>query len=242
MPELGAVERRYQDRPSLAAGVAARIAETLMSALAVRPRASLILPGGTTPGPVFDRLSTADLDWSRVDVTLSDERWVAPNHADSNERLVGERLLRNKAAMARLISLYRALPKPSAALAEIGLALGAMTRPFDVALLGLGADGHFASLFPGRPELSAGLDREAKAQVIALDEPANGHPRISLSLAALLNTRLILVLFQGMDKYAVLETAKSAGSSLDLPIRALLDQDMTPVEAHPREISSQAST
>ena len=231
-PAAMATECRYDDRAALAVGVATRIAVALEAALEQRERASLVVPGGTTPGPVFDELALTPIAWSHVDVTLSDERWLPADHAESNERLVRHRLLHARAASAHFGGLYRRRPKPSDAAAEIEAALDKMARPFDVVLLGMGGDGHFASLFPGRPELPAGLDRSSPAQVIALDAPANGHPRVSLSLSAILNAELILVLFQGMEKHAVLETAKTPGSALELPIRALLNQDAAPVEVH----------
>ncbi len=229
---MGVIEWRAPDRTSLAVAVAARLAELLQAALASRPRAALVVPGGTTPGPVFDRLSQADLDWSRVDITLSDERWLPPDHVASNEHLLRERLLRNRAAAAHLVGLYSARPRPSAAVAEVERALAVMTRPFDAVLLGMGDDGHFASLFPGLAETATGLDPQGKAMAIALDAPVNGQPRISLSLAALLNARHILVLFHGADKHAVFEAAQAAGPASELPIRALLRQTTTPVEIH----------
>lgn len=229
---MGPVEWRAPDRPSLAIAVAARLSELLQAALASRPRAALVVPGGTTPGPVFDLLSQADLAWSRVDITLSDERWLAPDQAGSNEHLLRERLLRNKAAAAHLVGLYRSVPAPSAARVAVEQALAGLSHPFAAVLLGMGDDGHFASLFPGRPETASGLDPKGKAQAIALDAPVNGHPRISLSLASLLNARHILVLFQGAEKHAVLEAAKAAGPASAMPIRALLRQTTTPVEIH----------
>jgi 6-phosphogluconolactonase len=231
-PATMATECRYDDRAALAVGVATRVAVALEAALEHRERASLVVPGGTTPGPIFDELALTPIAWSHVDVTLSDERWVPADHAESNERLVRHRLLHARAASAHLIGLHRPRPKPSDALPEIEATLGKIGRPFDVVLLGMGSDGHFASLFPGRQELQAGLDRTNSAQVIALDAPANGHPRVSLSLSAILNAQLILVLFQGMEKHAVLESAKTPESALDLPIRALLNQDVAPVEVH----------
>jgi 6-phosphogluconolactonase len=231
-PAAMVTECRYDDRAALAVGVAARIAMMLEAALERRERASLVVPGGTTPGPIFDELALTPIAWSHVDVTLSDERWVPVDHAESNERLVRHRLLHARAASAHLIGLHRAHPKPSDALSEVEADLNKMARPFDVVLLGMGGDGHFASLFPGRPELQVGLDRSTRTKIIALDAPANGRPRLSLGLSAILNARLILVLFQGMDKHAVLETAKTPGSALELPIRALLNQDAAPVEVH----------
>lgn len=225
-------EIRHPDAAALAAGVAAVITDDLNAALRSRMRASLVVPGGSTPGPVFDLLAVADLDWARVDITLSDERWVPATHADSNEAMVRARLLQGRAAAARLLGLYRSCARPSDAVAEIELALRAIARPFDVVLLGLGDDGHFASLFPSRPELHAALDAGASQAAVALDAPAQGWPRLSLTMSALCNTRRLLLGFRGERKHAVLQRALEPGPVDALPVRALLQQALAPLEVH----------
>lgn len=225
-------EIRHPDAAAFAAGVAAVIADHLRMALDSRARASMVVPGGSTPGPVFDLLAGADLDWARVDVTLSDERWVPATHADSNESLVRARLLQGRAAAARLLGLYRSCARPSDAVAEVEQALHAIARPFDVVLLGLGDDGHFASLFPSRPELLAALDPGAPRGVVALDAPAQGRPRVSLTMSALCNTRRLLLGFRGERKHAVLQRALEPGPVDELPVRALLQQARAPLEVH----------
>ena len=115
-------EVRYADRAAFAAGVAETIARALQAALRERARASLVVPGGSTPGPVFDCLAGMELDWARVDITLSDERWVPSSDADSNQALVSRRLLRDRAVAATLLGLYRAQVLPSAAVGNLPVA------------------------------------------------------------------------------------------------------------------------
>ncbi len=225
-------ERRYADGPAFAAGIAATIAGSLRASLLRRDRASLVVPGGSTPGAVFDQLAQADIDWARVDITLSDERWVPSTHADSNEAMVRARLLTGRAALARFQGLYRPRPRPADAVAEIAGALQAITLPFDVVLLGVGEDGHFASLFPSRPELATALDMGSRDLVVAVDAPALGPSRISLTLPALCNARRVMLAVRGERKRVMLREAFESGPVELLPVRALLRQRAAPVELH----------
>lgn len=225
-------EREYADGPAFAAGIAGTIADSLRASLMRRDRASLVVPGGSTPGAVFDQLAQADIDWARVDVTLSDERWVPSTHADSNEAMVRARLLAGRAASARFHGLYRPRPRPADAVAEIASALQVFPLPFDVVLLGVGDDGHFASLFPSRPELATALDMRSHDLVVAVDVPALGQPRVSLTLPALCNSRRVMLAARGERKRAVLRAALEPGPVEWLPVRALLRQSAVPVELH----------
>lgn len=208
------------DRISWANRAADKIADMLEESIASRGAASLVVAGGTTPQPIFDRLSMKHLDWPKVHVGLTDERWVRSTHVDSNEHLVRHALLRNQASGAQLHPLYSAKPRPSAGLAEAERAINAMPRPFDVVLLGMGTDGHFASLFPGLPETRAGLDLHSPALCVAVDKPQNGYARLSLTLTALLHTRLILVAISGRPKRQV--ALQALAGTTDAPIAALL--------------------
>lgn len=202
----------------LAEAAASAIARQLREALRTRGRASLVATGGRSPGPVYDRLREADLDWARVIVTLSDERCVAADAPEANQRLVRERLLTGPAARAHLIPLWPA-PEPAALAALI---------PFDAVMLGMGEDGHMASLIPGDPGLAAGLDPAGEALIAEVPAGLGAPPvaRITLTLKALLASRAIFLLIAGAAKRAVAERAL-AGE--DLPVRALLSQTATPV-------------
>lgn len=208
------------DRISWADRAADTIAELLDASIASRSAASLVVAGGTTPQPIFDRLSTMHLDWPKVHVCLTDERWVRSTHVDSNEHLVRHALLRNQASVAQFHSLYSNKSRPSAGLAEAERSINSMPRPFDVVLLGMGTDGHFASLFPGLPETRVGLDLHSPALCVAIDRPQSGYARLSLTITALLYARLILVAISGRPKRTVALQALAGGA--ETPIAALL--------------------
>lgn len=208
----------YASAEHLAVAAAQGVAGQLSGALERRGRASLAATGGRAPGPVYDLLSRADLDWSRVSVTLSDERCVAAEDPRANARLVIERLLTGKAAQAHFLPLW---PRPDPA------ALRALL-PFDAVMLGMGEDGHIASLIPGSPNLAQGLDPAGAA--LMLDTPAGlGSPplaRVTLTLSALLQARAIFLLIAGAAKRAAIAAALGGA---DLPVRGLLDQARAPV-------------
>ena len=208
------------DRASWANKAADKIAELLDDSIASRGAASLVVAGGTTPQPIFDRLSQLHLDWPKVHVGLTDERWVRPNHPQSNEYLVRHSLLRNQAKSARFHPLYRDTPRPSAAVAAAERSINSMPRPLDVVLLGMGTDGHFASLFPGLPETKVGLDLHNPALCVAVDKQQNGFARLSLTISALLHARLILVAISGRPKRTI--ALQALAGNADTPIATLL--------------------
>jgi len=208
------------DRTSWANKAATQISELLTESIASRGTASLVVAGGSTPQPIFNRLSQMHLDWAKVHVGLTDERWVRATHTDSNEHLVRHALLRSQASVAQFHPLYSNTPRPSAGLAEAEHSINAMPRPFDVVLLGMGTDGHFASLFPGLPETKAGLDLHSPALCVAVDKPQSGYARLSLTITALLYARLILVAISGRPKRTV--ALQALAGSADTPIATLL--------------------
>jgi 6-phosphogluconolactonase len=222
---------RHATIDAFAQAVADRIGRQLRQGLDDHGTASIAVPGGSTPGPIFNALSKIQLSWQQIAVTLTDERWVPASDPSSNEALVRQQLLQGPAAQARLIGLYDASPKPSLGIANAETALRQLSLPLDAVLLGMGGDGHFASLFPGLPKLAEGLNPDSAITCIASDAPINGQPRLSLSLGFLLRSRVILLAIRGTDKLAVIERAKTAAAS-ELPIAAILRQDRVPVEIH----------
>jgi 6-phosphogluconolactonase len=208
----------YADASEASRAAAEAIADWLVAGLAEDDRASFVATGGSTPGEVYDLLSTLPLPWEHVSVTLSDERWVAPDSPESNERLLRERLLVGEAAQANFVPLW----SDAANVAEAADAADPMVAdlaPFDVVLLGMGEDGHIASLFPGNASLEHGLDLAGGDLVIPVPkgEPAPPQDRLSLTLYALRQSYLILVLIRGETKRRVIEEGEG------LPIHALLD-------------------
>jgi len=212
--------QEYADRDMLMLALAGKIASELGQALRQQDRASLCVPGGTTPGPVFDMLSAVDLDWARVSVFLNDERWVPEDNPRSNTRLLRQHLLQGKAAAAILVPLYAPTESPEQALAE--LSEGLMPHlPISVLLLGMGADMHTASLFPGADRLEEALSDSAPV-LMALRADAAGEPRITLSARVLRAAMNIHLVITGSDKRAALEKAATL-SPLQAPVRCLLD-------------------
>lgn len=227
----GPVLHRGADAGQQAQELAGLIAGQLRGALAFQARATLIVSGGRTPVAMWQTLSQQPLDWSRVDITLADERWVPPDHAASNEALVRQHLLQGLAAGAHWVPLYNGAATPQAALPALeALLADSVTWPADVVVLGMGADGHTASWFPGQ-ELP-GDDRLCMA-VAAPSAPNVTEPRVSLTPRALLGAKCLLVHAQGHDKEAVLSqalsssddaagTANAKALALSLPIRRAL--------------------
>ncbi|WP_300066380.1 6-phosphogluconolactonase [uncultured Ruegeria sp.] len=197
----------YADRDMLAINVANQLAGELEAALLHDETVALAVPGGTTPGPVFDVLCAADLEWDRVRVLPTDERCVPANHERSNERLIRDRLLTNRASVAQYVPLYVPGTDPDAALPEIE-SLIAPILPLSVLVLGMGEDMHTASLFPGMDGLEAALDSHAPTLAVARTE-VQPEPRITLSAPVLdgaLSKHLIIF---GAAKREALERAMS---------------------------------
>ncbi len=205
----------YPDCDMMFIDLANKLAGELENALFHKERVSLAVPGGTTPGPVFDELCAADLDWSRVDVILTDERQVPPDHDRSNERLLRERLFVSRAEAA---SFVRLVPEDDDASQEVER-LSALL-PIDVLVLGMGADMHTASLFPGSPDLPSALDRSAPP-IMAVAASEGLENRITLTAPVLSSAISTHVLIRGDDKKAALEKAQASGL-LEAPIKVVL--------------------
>ncbi len=213
---------RYFDPVSLAADLARRLADDLRAASRAEGQASLVVSGGQTPVPLFSRLAAQDLAWERVWITLADERWVDVTDPASNEALVRQHLLQGGAARARFVGLKNRAPTPEEGQAAAEQALSLIPRPFTAVILGLGEDGHTASLFPQAPGIAAALDPQNRAACVAVRPPAAAHPRLSLTLSALAASRQVILHFTGALKWAVLEQALQPGLATALPIRAVL--------------------
>jgi 6-phosphogluconolactonase len=218
----GPHEVRYADRATLATALASSIATNLNYAIEARGTAGLVVSGGSTPMPLFQDLARKDIPWENVVVTLADERWVPADHEDSNERLVRTQLLTANAAAARFVGLFNEAATPEEGCAATERALVDLPHPIDVLVLGMGGDGHTASLFRGAHELAAALDLENPHRCLAVRPHAAPHPRLSLSLKALLASRRIVLHITGEEKWEVYRQALAEGPVEELPIRAVL--------------------
>jgi 6-phosphogluconolactonase len=221
---------RFADQEALAQTLAEQIATSLSAAIAARGMASLVVSGGNSPIKLFAALSKKLLDWSRICVALADERWVDVSDAGSNERLVRNELLKNQAASARFLGLKNGAPTPDIGAVSAWETFARVPRPFDTVVLGMGDDGHTASLFPKSPNLPSALNAAAAAGCVGMWAPVVPHPRLSLNLSALLDARRVVVLINGEEKWRTYVTANEIGPVEDMPVRAVLHQTRTPVE------------
>lgn len=211
----------YDSRAKLAEALAAGVAATLAGGIATRGSATLAVSGGSTPALFFEHLSRAEIDWERVTVTLVDERCVPPDHERSNFRLVREKLARNAASKARLVPLHdgsEALGEAEEA-AEDSIAL---LGPLDAAVLGMGADGHTASFFPGGDRLEEALDPASPRHVVSMRAPGAGEPRLTMTLRTLLQAHFLALHIEGEEKRAVLGRTRLDGPETEMPVRAVL--------------------
>lgn len=215
--------QRFTTVDEAAGALAVQVVKALHGGLSQRAAASLAVPGGRTPVPLFHALRSAELDWKRVGVTLTDERWVAADHEASNAALVQRELLQGSAAGARFVPLQDGSTSAEGALERVWQSLASLPRPFDAVVLGMGDDGHFASLFPQSPGLSAALDPMQPPACVAMRAPVEPTSRISLNLAALLQTRRLFLFITGMRKRDLL-LAAARRAEPPLPVAALLSQ------------------
>jgi 6-phosphogluconolactonase len=223
-------EHRFPDANALARALAGEIQVDLQEAIAARGSASMVVSGGRTPVTLFNQLANESLAWDKVWVTLADERWVDVHDTASNERLVRAELLQKRAQAAQFVGLKNAAETPEAGAEWTWRALSRLTRPFDVVLLGMGDDGHTASLFPNNAQLAQALDTSKPPACIAMQAPVSPQARLSLNLNALLDSRRIVLHIQGEGKWAVYQAAKQRGATAEMPVRAVLHQQEVPVD------------
>lgn len=216
----------------LAALLAVHVAQRLREAIGARGHAVFAVSGGKSPVAMFERLREQPLEWHRVSVLLVDERCVPHDHPESNTALVRTHLLRGAAAAARFVPFFERLPPVLDDAALIALADGANHRlatlpwPMDMAVLGMGEDGHTASIFPGAPGLARALHGSGP---VTWQRPAEApHPRLTLTLPALLTTRELALSISGASKLAVYQQARLAADE-SLPVSLVLNQHLTPV-------------
>lgn len=207
-------------RETLARQLAGAVADALRQDLDEQPRALLVVSGGSTPVPFFQALAQSELPWSRIDVTLADERWVAEDADDSNARLVREHLLQGPAAAANFVPLTSADPTPEQGVAAVAERLAGLAWPASVVILGMGGDGHTASLFPDSRELDLALS--TAEPLVAVRTPSQPQARITLSADRLHQARRHLLHITGDDKRTVLGRALVGDDIRELPIRAFL--------------------
>lgn len=219
--------RKFETSPELNDEFAPEIAAKLQAGIDQNGRASLLVSGGSTPRPMFAKLSEIDIEWDKVDIALVDDRWVDLDDAASNEKMANEALLINKAASANFIGMKTDSTDAFSAEEEVTAKLANITKPFDVVILGMGEDGHTASIFPCCAQLDEALTTD---KLLMATEPTTApHQRMTWTKSALLNSKQLYLHLVGESKEAVLNQVIDKGDVKLAPICAFLNQSDVPM-------------
>ena len=211
----------FKNPATMAEGLAINVAAQLNQAIAEQGVATLVVSGGRSPVAFFESLVKQPVDWSKVVVSLADERWVPVEHADSNAGLLKKHLLQGPAAKARFVGLYNAAATVERAALEADQGLAELP-PIDVLILGMGDDGHTASLFPNSPNLNEALQLDNPRRCWAMLAPTVPHQRLSMSRSLLASAKHKVLSIQGQSKLNTLNEALGGTDVAALPIRAFL--------------------
>ncbi|EJF78243.1 6-phosphogluconolactonase [Bartonella birtlesii] len=212
----------FETPTTLALALADRVAAELSIAVLERKRAILAVSGGKTPELFFHYLSKADIDWQNIIITLVDERFVPTHHERSNEYMVQRYLLQNFATKARFVGLYHKALTVELAAFSAASRINNLPKPFDVIILGMGIDGHTASFFPDADRLKQALDLQTQALVLPLHAKSTIEPRLTLTLPVIMQSRCIILHFEGFQKRDCFKKVCQDGSEMEMPIRAVL--------------------
>ena len=220
-------ERKFSTLEDAASALVIDLVSTLREAISIRGQALLAVSGGKTPRKVFKYLRKQRLNWNHVILTLTDERWIPNDHPESNEQLVRSYLLKYLSQETTFIPLYGGHGSLEADVKSCESRLKNLPLPFDAIYLGMGTDGHFASLFPGYEALNV-----SDSRCVAIAGTNSRLARISLTASTILNARKIYLLFEGEEKYSVYQRAKTPGSFNEIPLRLILSEDNISIEVY----------
>ena len=222
----------FKDGAALAEALAGRVSAALSDAITARGKATIAVSGGSTPKAFFKSLSTRDIDWAKVTVTLVDERFVPADNPRSNHLLVAENLLQDKAKAAGFLPLYREAGSAEEAAKIVSADAASLGAPFDVVILGMGTDGHTASFFPGGSNLAEAISAATPRGVMTMEAEGAGETRLTFTFASLQDARFLVLHIEGQGKKDVLAAAESDGPEAGMPIRAILRRAATPVDIY----------
>lgn len=218
----------FSTRDDLDTNLANQVANLLAEAIKHKGRASIAVSGGSTPKGFFAQLANKDIDWKKVTITLADERWVAIDSDASNTQLVFKNLLQGPASVAKFFHLKQGEELTEDTLADLNVAANNTLLPLDVLILGMGEDGHTASLFPCSEQIEAGLSRDNSNALISVQPTTAPHQRISFTFSALAQSKHVFLHLCGENKQKVLDKALASQDIFDMPIRAFLhDESLT---------------
>jgi 6-phosphogluconolactonase len=220
---MALTQSKFRTTAQLNTAFSRKIIKLLRDGIDENGRASLVVSGGRTPAGLFNTLSQSNLEWDKVDISLADERWVENTDEASNEKMLRRELLINNAANANFVSLKTQHSDAADAVLTCTANLQKMHTPFDVLILGMGEDGHTASLFPCSEQIAQGLELESGDTFIAIQPTSASNQRMSLTLPALLNSNQIFLHLTGESKKDVLNTVLSDDDALVMPIRAVIN-------------------
>ncbi len=224
-------ENKFESRNSLLKALGCDIMQILSNALMERDYASMLLSAGTTPGPLYEALSKEDIDWSKVWLAPTDERWVELDHKDSNEKFITNTLLKNKAKNAHYMSLKSSAETPQLGQKQCRQNIENLPKPYDIVLLGMGEDGHVASLFPQLPDTMDALAPNNDQLCHAIDRPNGQTARMTMTLNNLLTSKRVYLFFYGAKKLAIYEAAKKQRQD-QLPVSYILHQNNVPISLY----------
>ncbi|MFC3093557.1 6-phosphogluconolactonase [Alteromonas sediminis] len=219
---MALIERNFDSAEALNQSFADQIVQQLSDAIEQNGHASLLVSGGRTPLGLFKVLSEQPIAWSKVFVTLVDERWVDETDSASNTRLVKENLLQNHAASARFVEMKTAHDDAYSAQPAVAENLSVIPTPYTVLILGMGEDSHTASLFPCSQEVEQGLSTENQAVCLAVTPTTAPHQRMSLTLNAIASAQNVYLHLTGDKKKQVLKDAMADQSGAIRPIAQVI--------------------
>ncbi|WP_405600012.1 MULTISPECIES: 6-phosphogluconolactonase [unclassified Pseudoalteromonas] len=229
------VEKFFDNKDALTKELSATLEQSLRDGIENNGRAVLMVSGGSSPAPAYKHLSTLDLDWKNVDVAMVDERWVDTTHEKSNEVFIKNTLLQNYGSAANFITMKNTAATAQQGVQECEAAYSELKSPYDVTILGMGPDGHTASLFPNAEGLEHGLTTtQSVCAINAIQSDVTGSitERMTLTLNAIAQSKVVKLLISGEEKLAVYKQAKAGGDVNDMPLRAVLNHPSINIEVY----------